>query len=201
MSDMTLQECKKRRFILEQCLINSIGAAITFRSERFYKTQKQLKLKKSDYDLEKTKFRKDFAEAIIKASKKIISSKPNQRNILIKAINEIVTTLETHKRILAKNQPSFGIAQKALNLFLKYLWCLEIPNISKCPPHCPIDSQVLDEIKKGREKKPKWFHFNQKAYETAIDKIQHEIKPQLLAEWELSKWESSLEVCIAPLFD
>ncbi len=36
-----------------------------------------------------------------------------------------------------------GRAQKALNLFLKYLWCLgEIA----CPPHCPFDSNVINHL-------------------------------------------------------
>jgi hypothetical protein len=36
-----------------------------------------------------------------------------------------------------------GLAQKALNLYLKYLWCLgEIHE----PPHCPLDSIVLGQV-------------------------------------------------------
>lgn len=190
---MTPQECKKRKFILQQCLINSIKAAVTLRAEDFYKKNVQ--------ESEKSKLRKDFAEAIIKAAQKIISSKANQTKTLIKAINGIKKTLKTHKKILAEGQPSFGVAQKALNLFLKYLWCLDIPNISQPPLHCPVDSQVLDEIKDEyrKEQKP-WFHFSQKDYEIAIGKIQNKIKPESCAEWELRKWDSSLDVCIAPLF-
>jgi uncharacterized iron-regulated protein len=36
-----------------------------------------------------------------------------------------------------------GIAQKALNMYLKYLWCLEI---IEEPPHCPFDSIVIANI-------------------------------------------------------
>ena len=36
----------------------------------------------------------------------------------------------------------FGVAQKLLNLLLKYLWCLgHIPE----PPHCPVDRLILDK--------------------------------------------------------
>ncbi len=36
-----------------------------------------------------------------------------------------------------------GLAQKALNLWLKYMWCLgEIPT----PPHCPFDSNIIDAL-------------------------------------------------------
>ena len=38
-----------------------------------------------------------------------------------------------------------GSSQKALNLFLKYLWCLgEIPE----PPHCPFDRRIIEELPK-----------------------------------------------------
>lgn len=37
----------------------------------------------------------------------------------------------------------FGGAQKALNLFLKYLWCADrIPP----PPHCPFDSVIIAKL-------------------------------------------------------
>jgi hypothetical protein len=36
-----------------------------------------------------------------------------------------------------------GSTQKALNLYLKYMWCLgRIP----APPHCPFDSVVLSQL-------------------------------------------------------
>ena len=41
-----------------------------------------------------------------------------------------------HKDILNSSRFRIGTAQKALNLYLKYLWCLgKIPR----PPHCPFD--------------------------------------------------------------
>ena len=41
-----------------------------------------------------------------------------------------------------------GTSQKVLNLYLKYLWC---SGQIATPPHCPIDSIVLDEIGKEIE--------------------------------------------------
>lgn len=36
-----------------------------------------------------------------------------------------------------------GSAQKALNLYRKYLWCLGyIP----FPPHCPFDATIIDQL-------------------------------------------------------
>lgn len=48
-----------------------------------------------------------------------------------------------HADVLTNNGMRIGPAQKALNLYLKYLWCLgEIPE----PPHCPIDATVLSRV-------------------------------------------------------
>lgn len=33
-----------------------------------------------------------------------------------------------------------GLAQKALNLYLKYLWCADL---AARPPHCPVDAIIL----------------------------------------------------------
>jgi len=71
--------------------------------------------------------------------------------------------------ILKNGAINFGVSQKILNLFLKYMWCLQlIPT----PPHFPVDRMIQLElnnlaIKNGlakREVKP-WTHFtNQNEY-------------------------------------
>jgi hypothetical protein len=38
----------------------------------------------------------------------------------------------------------FGVAQKALNLYLKCLWCWD-PNF--IPPHCPFDDKIIKSLK------------------------------------------------------
>jgi hypothetical protein len=45
--------------------------------------------------------------------------------------------------VLTGGQINFGVAQKILNLFLKYLWCLgEID----APPHFPVDRLIQKEL-------------------------------------------------------
>lgn len=46
-------------------------------------------------------------------------------------------------QVLVGERFRIGIAQKALNLYLKYPWCLGI--ISR-PPHCPFDGNILAEV-------------------------------------------------------
>lgn len=46
-----------------------------------------------------------------------------------------------HAGVLLGARFRIGSTQKALNLYLKYLWCVgEIP----APPHCPFDRWVID---------------------------------------------------------
>ena len=99
---------------------------------------------------------------------------------------------ERYGGILKGGKFRIGAAQKALNLYLKYAWAREIiPE----PPHCPIDSTVLEKI----EKCPKsvrcpicrcvtwtkmrtaeqYVHFIKKARKKA------DAKGQSLARWEL----------------
>ncbi len=50
---------------------------------------------------------------------------------------------EAHAGALRGGRFRIGPAQKALNLFLKYLWCSEqIP----APPHCPFDRVVIERL-------------------------------------------------------
>lgn len=48
-----------------------------------------------------------------------------------------------HAKALSGKRFRIGSAQKALNLYLKYMWCLgHIP----IPPHCPFDARVLSKV-------------------------------------------------------
>lgn len=44
------------------------------------------------------------------------------------------------RKLLGSDGYKFGVAQKLLNLLLKYLWCL---GYVEEPPHCPVDRIVL----------------------------------------------------------
>lgn len=46
--------------------------------------------------------------------------------------------------ILYGERLRIGTSQKALNLYLKFLWCLELNTTP--PPHCPIDRLVLWQV-------------------------------------------------------
>jgi hypothetical protein len=75
----------------------------------------------------------------------------------------------------------YGVAQKLLNLGLKYYWCLDaIPE----PPHCPVDRIVID---KTFYRGTNWTEIEQRSkYEAIIEDIRRLAGTQSIAMWELS---------------
>ena len=84
--------------------------------------------------------------------------------------------------ILQNQHVRIGVAQKGVNLFLKYMWSLDrIPE----PPHCPIDAIVLQEI--GYD--AKWTQLDSvETYKEIIDVCKQRAGNQSLAQWELELW-------------
>jgi hypothetical protein len=90
-------------------------------------------------------------------------------------------------RVLAGGKMRTGVAQKAVNLYLKFLWCFGwIPE----PPHCPIDSIVLAAVGDT----DKWTKLDGiKEYRKKIAKIKQVAGDQSLAEWECTLWNSKAQ--------
>ena len=82
----------------------------------------------------------------------------------------------------------FGVAQKLLNVYLKYQWCSGW--ISE-PPHCPIDRTILAKLK--LENRFIWTTMKESDYRAAIDELkgvalQGGLSP---ARWELNEFRRS----------
>jgi hypothetical protein len=96
---------------------------------------------------------------------------------------------DKHSHTLKNGQFRIGIAQKAVNIYLKLLWCYGwIPE----PPHCPIDSTVLAEI---GDKQTRWTKMDDiEEYRATIERIQAYIRQDepmtSLSEWELGVWNN-----------
>ncbi|MGD0124693.1 MAG: hypothetical protein ABSF46_04990 [Terriglobia bacterium] len=85
-----------------------------------------------------------------------------------------------------------GSAQKALNLFLKYLWCLgDIPE----PPHCPFDSRIINKLKElPKDAQCSWVQCdNMEHYKcwVAAARKKAEESSLSLAEWELVTYNNT----------
>lgn len=80
-----------------------------------------------------------------------------------------------------------GIAQKALNLYLKYLWCFgRIPS----PPHCPFDSVVIDKL--PSEAYVAWTRLSDpKQYTALVEAAKRKAGSTPLPVWELEIYQHS----------
>lgn len=81
-----------------------------------------------------------------------------------------------------------GTAQKAFNLYLKFLWCAgRIPT----PPHCTIDRTVIEKLPKEL-RSVKWTQIDSEdEYEKIIEAAQKVAGDEPLAEWELREWNQA----------
>jgi hypothetical protein len=78
-----------------------------------------------------------------------------------------------------------GCAQKALNLYLKYLWC--IGEIGE-PPHCPFDSQIIAKLPNCNGLC--WTKLDCMDEYRALVKAAKSLANDIsLATWELQEWD------------
>ena len=102
-----------------------------------------------------------------------------------KNIERIAKSLtRRHAGLLRDNRFRIGPTQKALNLYLKYMWC--IGEVER-PPHCPIDSVVIKAA--GLPETIKWTQFMRiEEYMAVVNRLRQLVSPLPLAEWELRAW-------------
>jgi hypothetical protein len=100
------------------------------------------------------------------------------------------TLSDRHRDILEGKRFRIGSAQKALNLYLKYLWCQgEI----QTPPHCPLDAGVIATLS-AAHRKCLWTQLDDIVkYNSMIAdaKINAKATGISLAEWELNLWNKT----------
>lgn len=87
-----------------------------------------------------------------------------------------------HTMLLHGGRLRFGIAQKLVNLHLKYLWTA---GLVEEPPHCPIDGIVRDLAKLPYD----WTTSDSEGeYRAAIAALAVVAAPRSLAVWELQEF-------------
>jgi hypothetical protein len=97
--------------------------------------------------------------------------------------NLIVRANSAATEVLVELGYKYGAAQKLLNLFLKYLWCLG--TIAE-PPHCPVDRIIIGQT---RYKERNWTEIVRRSeYEEIIEDIRRLANREgtSIALWELS---------------
>ena len=100
------------------------------------------------------------------------------------------------KDVMKDERFRIGVAQKALNLYLKYLWCMGRIDI---PPHCPFDSEVLREAKISGS----WTSLDDmEGYKLWVEKARSVAAGtnSTLSEWELRFWNEKIPRTREPSF-
>ena len=94
---------------------------------------------------------------------------------------------EKHKNLLVNGRFRIGGAQKALNLYLKYLWCL---GKIQPPPHFPIDAIMLEKIPEYRG--TTWTKIDSiDVYGSIVKTAKSIANGQTLAQWELNEYNQA----------
>jgi hypothetical protein len=118
-----------------------------------------------------------------------VSSVRHKQNIA--KIADDLTTAFKDGGLLRGNRFRVGIAQKALNLYLKYLWCL---GKIATPPHCPFDDRIIGKLPLSEKQKRDlaWTALDSlDGYQVLIDAGLKKIKTTghaSLSDWELEEW-------------
>lgn len=167
---------KKNSFIRDVILSNTISAA--FQHASVYN--------------EKSSQREEFQENVKKYLVET-AEKYRQTNDHFERIREFKVNVENteYRSILRNEQISFGVAQKLVNLYLKYLWCLGKFDM---PPHCPIDRFVIDNGCQNPRLYHPWTQMTQEKYVDAMNEIKQTAGNESLAVWELDLWNGGTSV-------
>ncbi len=133
---------------------------------------------------EKKKFRKELIQFItiniIPAYEKALVNEERHYSHLERIIDRANQLGHT---VLKSPGYKAGVAQKLLNLALKYYWCLG--KITQ-PPHCPIDSIILHEAGINDVSWINIFSINE--YKKVIERVKIEIGDNDLSPWELENY-------------
>ena len=102
----------------------------------------------------------------------------------IVAIQKFADDVSCQHQGILRDSLRFGVAQKLVNLYLKYLWAL---GIISAPPHCPFDG-IVSEMLKSSYKFTK--SDSQKDYLGVVGKAELAAQGSgcSIAEWELKEW-------------
>lgn len=127
---------------------------------------------------------KSFLRKKLGKYSKIYKSRVDEKHHInnIKIFSRDVTN--KYPEILKNDRFRIGIAQKLLNLYLKYLWVL---GWIFEPPHCPFDDKIISKL----GLKIKWTKMDSiEDYKRLVGRVREIANDNGLsiAEWELKMW-------------
>lgn len=137
--------------------------------------------KNSVSENERLQFRNDIKSILLKLEERYRNKLPKIEHLSV--LSKFKKDIDNKgKNILKESSISFGTAQKLVNLYLKYLWCI---GFIEEPPSCPIDSIILKKIK---DYKTRWTTMTEEQYKLTIKKIEQKKGDKSIANWELEEF-------------
>lgn len=169
----------KEKFLNNEFWILTFGAA--FQRANVYKDN----VSDSEKGEFKTKTRAYIEMSLLSHYRTTVSDEMHIENIY--ALSEFTKQFQN---ILQNGALNFGVSQKMLNLYLKYLWCQN--KISE-PPHFPVDRRIQENI--GFRPIVSWTKFDDSAdYMRIINFVRKENNEfPTIAEFELKYFERRLK--------
>jgi hypothetical protein len=126
---------RHRQFLKSELRLLTIAAALATRDNRWRVYKRSAK--PAARDDARNRLREILIDIECKYAERILSEDKH-----IKFIESTAKTLSKDLgAFLRKGRFRIGIAQKLINLHLKYLWCA---GLIEEPPHCPIDGRIRD---------------------------------------------------------
>lgn len=186
-------EALKTTFIEETRVANAINDATKIRRGRlvFAKTttpEEEEEPRREEFRLELGLKLREYA----KEYTVVVEDEPHIANI--RDLGKYLS--DNYQDILNDHELVFGVAQKALNVYLKYLWCVDGTTI---PPHCPFDNIVLKEIRPRKIRnqsytfEERWTHANENQYRDWVALARDKAGQKSLSVWELEVWQAAQE--------
>lgn len=173
----------KMKFLRGQAITNSINAAF----QRGCVYAKGLDVNNPGRDRVRRELVR-YLEDLVKENYKSGTPSWDEHCSNIEDLADYMTNRFKLDGILRDNRFRIGTAQKVLNLYLKYLWCLEDGFAE--PPHCPLDRPIIARTGlKGDEYD--WTKLDKiAAYRTIIEQCRELARAENLSlpQWELENW-------------
>lgn len=165
-----MENKEMRAFVLRE-VFGSVLLATLHRSGLYLPEVSEAKRRQVQDDLRRR------LEALAQSYTSPVSEDQHEKNI--GALSDALSS--SYGNWFSEGRFRWGLAQKALNLYLKHLWCLGWVDM---PPHCPIDAMVMAQV--DAQKSERWTRIdNRTVYQAIVQAAKLEAKGVPLAVWEL----------------
>lgn len=174
---MQVQTEDQKRFIVYELGLLTINATLSTRGKNNPVYESSVK------SHQKSKPKKAIRNVLSDLEQKYIKSPSSEEHTKYIADTAARLTKDIGK-YLHNNRFRIGIAQKLINLHLKYLWC---SGVIQEPPHCPIDGIIRD----AANLEYNWIISDDiEDYKAAIESLNQisQTRNETLAQWELRKF-------------